>query len=96
MHIYPVINPNRNLKFSNVFYTDINLYDVDGNLLASSRSEIFDRQLLSRRMNRLVYENMTTGSVSEFIHDEHIELLQQIAHEIGAVLLSQGEPVEAR
>ena len=41
-------------KFSNVFYSDINLYDEDGNLLATSRSEIFDRQLLSRRMNRMV------------------------------------------
>jgi two-component system nitrogen regulation sensor histidine kinase NtrY len=66
-------------KFSNVFYTDINLYDVGGNLLASSRSEIFDRQLLSRRMNRLVYENMTTGSVSEFIHDEHIGGMKYIS-----------------
>jgi signal transduction histidine kinase len=66
-------------KFSNVFYTDINLYDRDGNLLATSRSEIFDRQLLSRRMNRLVYENMTTGSASEFIHDEHIGGMKYIS-----------------
>jgi signal transduction histidine kinase len=66
-------------KFSNVFYTDINLYDRDGNLLATSRVEIFDRQLLSRRMNRLVYENMTTGSASEYIHDEHIGEMKYIS-----------------
>jgi signal transduction histidine kinase len=66
-------------KFSNVFYTDINLYDREGELLATSRSEIFDRQLLSTRMNRLVYENMTTGSVSEFIHDEHIGGMKYIS-----------------
>jgi len=66
-------------KFSNVFYTDINLYDREGNLLATSRSEIFERQLLSRRMNRLVYENMTTGSVSEFIHNEHIGEMKYIS-----------------
>ncbi len=59
-------------KFSNVFYSDINLYDKDGNLLATSRSEIFDHQLLSRRMNRLVYENLGEGNASEFIHNEHI------------------------
>lgn len=66
-------------KFSNVFYTDINLYDENGNLLATSRSEIFDRQLLSRRMNRLVYENLVNENVSEYIHDEHIGKLKYIS-----------------
>lgn len=66
-------------KFSNVFYTDINLYDRAGNLLATSRSEIFDRQLLSRRMNRMVYENLGGGSASEFIHDEHIGEMKYIS-----------------
>jgi len=59
-------------KFSNVFYSDINLYDKDGYLLATSRSEIFNRQLLSRRMNRLVFENLGEGNASEFFHNEHI------------------------
>ena len=59
-------------KFSNVFYSDINLYDENGVLLATSRAEIFDRQLLSRRMNRLVYESLAAGRASEFIHDEYI------------------------
>ncbi len=66
-------------KFSNVFYSDINLYDENGGLLATSRSEIFDRQLLSRRMNRLVYENLDRGRAAEFIHNEHIGELQYIS-----------------
>jgi two-component system nitrogen regulation sensor histidine kinase NtrY len=66
-------------KFSNVFYTDINLYDENGELLATSRSEIFDRQLLSHRMNRLVFENLSGGNASEFIHDEHIGDLKYIS-----------------
>jgi len=66
-------------KFSNVFYSDINLYDRDGNLLATSRSEIFDRQLLSRQMNRMVYENLSGGSASEFIHNEHIGEMKYIS-----------------
>lgn len=66
-------------KFSNVFYTDINLYDGEGNLLATSRSEIFDRQLLSRRMNRLVFENMAEGGASEYIHNEHIGEMKYIS-----------------
>ncbi|MEA3463160.1 MAG: ATP-binding protein [Bacteroidota bacterium] len=66
-------------KFSNVFYTDINLYTREGNLLATSRAEIFDRQLLSYRMNRLVYENLSHGNASEYIHDEHIGKLKYIS-----------------
>jgi two-component system nitrogen regulation sensor histidine kinase NtrY len=66
-------------KFSNVFYTDINLYDETGNLLATSRSEIFDRQLLSTRMNRLVYEKLAWENVSEYIHNEHIGQMKYIS-----------------
>jgi signal transduction histidine kinase len=67
------------VKFSNVFYTDINLYSVEGNLLATSRTEIFDQQLLSRRMNRLVYENLARRNASEYIHNEHIGEMQYIS-----------------
>jgi signal transduction histidine kinase len=67
------------IKFSNVFYSDINLYDEDGYLLATSRSEIFNRQLLSRRMNRLVFENLSAGNASEFIHNEHIGEMNYIS-----------------
>jgi two-component system, NtrC family, nitrogen regulation sensor histidine kinase NtrY len=66
-------------KFSNVFYTDINLYDASGDLLATSRPEIFDRQLLSRRMNRLVYEQLASESASEYIHNEHIGQMRYIS-----------------
>jgi len=66
-------------KFSNVFYTDINLYDGDGELLATSRPEIFDRQLLSTRMNRIVFERLSRGRVSEYIHEEHIGRLKYIS-----------------
>lgn len=67
------------IKFSNVFYSDINLYDEEGYLLATSRSEIFNQQLLSRRMNRLVYENLSVGNASEFIHTEHIGEMRYIS-----------------
>jgi two-component system nitrogen regulation sensor histidine kinase NtrY len=67
------------VKFSNVFYTDINLYSEEGNLLATSRSEIFDQQLLSSRMNRLVYENLARQNASEYIHDERIGEMQYIS-----------------
>jgi len=42
-------------KLSNIFRTDINIYGVDGNLLASSRNEIFQRGLVSKRINSQAY-----------------------------------------
>lgn len=59
-------------KFSNVFYTDINLYDKDGMLLATSRSEIYERQLLSIRMNREAFERLSEDNYSAYIHTEKI------------------------
>ena len=66
-------------KFSNVFYTDINLYDERGYLLATSRPEIFERNLLSRRMNRLVYEKLAWEDASEYIHTERIGRMKYIS-----------------
>ncbi|HEX2396104.1 MAG TPA: hypothetical protein VHI78_12215, partial [Bacteroidales bacterium] len=39
------------IKFSDVFYSDINLYDPEGNLIATSRQEIFEEGLLGEKMD---------------------------------------------
>ena len=59
-------------KFSNVFYTDINMYDARGMLLATSRSEIYDQQFLSSRMNREAFDKLSKENYSIFIHTEEI------------------------
>ncbi len=66
-------------KFSNVFYSDINLYDENGVLMATSREEIFVRGLLSRRMDRTVFEDLSEGRASEIIHEEQIGELNYIS-----------------
>ncbi|CAN5254989.1 HAMP domain-containing sensor histidine kinase [soil metagenome] len=58
--------------FSNVFFTDINLYDANGNLYASSRSKVFDEGLVSKKMNPEAYLQINLNKKSEFIHDENI------------------------
>lgn len=63
------------IKFSDVFYTDINLYDPNGNLLATSRSEIFQGGLLGEKMDPLAYDKMVNGKQAEFIHKEKIGAL---------------------
>lgn len=59
-------------KFSNVFFTDINLYDAEGNLYASSRPKVFDEGLASRKMNPEAYSQINVMKKSEYIHDESI------------------------
>jgi two-component system, NtrC family, nitrogen regulation sensor histidine kinase NtrY len=59
-------------KFSNVFFIDINLYDVNGNLLASSRPQIFEKGLMGKKMNTEAYREMIVKSSGKFIHQESI------------------------
>jgi two-component system nitrogen regulation sensor histidine kinase NtrY len=67
------------IKFSEVFYTDINLYDPDGNLLATSRPEIFERGLQGEKMNPIAYEKMVIDKQAEFVHHEKIGSLDYLS-----------------
>jgi len=67
------------VKFSNVFYTDINLYDLNGKLLASSRPEIFERSLISSRMDAEAYQQIILNKKSAFIHAENIGELSYLS-----------------
>jgi signal transduction histidine kinase len=63
------------LKFSYVFNTDINLYDPEGRLLASSRPEVYEFNLIGRWMNPLAFTNLHHYGKSSYIHKESIESL---------------------
>lgn len=62
------------VKFSQVFFSDINLFDLNGKLLASSRPKLYDSELLSRRMNPIAYYNLNVLKSSVFMHNEQIGL----------------------
>jgi two-component system, NtrC family, nitrogen regulation sensor histidine kinase NtrY len=66
-------------KFSNVFFTDINLYDVNGQLIASSRDMVFKEGLVSEMMNSEAYIKMAIEGKSEFIHQEKIGELNYLS-----------------
>ena len=66
-------------RLSNVFYTDINLYDASGDLMATSRPEIFDKGLIAPRMNSSAYMEMVIHQRSEFISNEYIGDLNYIS-----------------
>jgi len=59
------------MKLSNIFRTDINIYGTNGDLIASSRSEIFDRGLVSTRINaKAYYEIFENFQISYFQPEE--------------------------
>jgi len=60
-------------KLSNIFFTDINLFDKNGDLMATSRPQLFDVQLLSTKMNPQAYCAL---------HDEQ-QIIETIDEKIG-------------
>ena len=45
-------------KLSNIFRTDINIYGAGGDLISSSRGELFENGLISTRMNARAYNEL--------------------------------------
>jgi signal transduction histidine kinase len=67
------------IKLSNVFNTDINLYDLTGNLISTSRPEIFYRDLTSSRINNMALINLKDFSRAEYFQTEKIGNLEYIS-----------------
>ncbi|HKJ79064.1 MAG TPA: HAMP domain-containing sensor histidine kinase, partial [Prolixibacteraceae bacterium] len=60
------------MKLSNIFRTDINIYGVDGDLIASSRPEIFNRGLVSSRINAKAYYEVLENFQINYFQPENI------------------------
>lgn len=67
------------VSLSNIFNTDINLYDLNDFLLATSRPEIFYRNLISQRMNNMATINLENLERSEYFQKEKIGNLDYIS-----------------
>ncbi|HET6242950.1 MAG: GHKL domain-containing protein [Bacteroidetes bacterium] len=67
------------VKLSHVFYTDINLYSPNGDLLASSQNEIFNLGLSGRKMNTNAFFRMAIENNTEFIQEENLGKLNYIS-----------------
>jgi signal transduction histidine kinase len=68
---YPTLN-HLLVKFSNVFFTDINLYSPSGKLLATSRPEVFARKLEGSMIDPVAYGVLTSPGKEEYIGVESI------------------------
>jgi signal transduction histidine kinase len=67
------------IKLSNIFNTDINLYNLNGYLVATSRPEIFYRDLTSHRMNIMALINVKDLTKSEYFQTEKIGSMEYIS-----------------
>jgi len=59
-------------KFSMVFFSDINLYNTSGQLIATSRPEIFEKGLLSKNINPQAFEELFVDDKLFYFTDEKI------------------------
>jgi len=60
------------MNLSNSVFTDINVYGLDGFLLASSRSQIFEEGLVAGEMDPVALSMLADDRKSFFIHNERI------------------------
>ena len=67
------------VRLSNIFNTDINLYDSYGFLISSSRPEIYYRDLVSRRMDNIAFINMFILKKTEYFQQEKIGNLEYVS-----------------
>lgn len=67
------------IKFQNVFFTDINIYDLDGDLLASSRPKVFTEGLTSTKMNAEAFHRMNDRKQFLYLHEEKIGNLEYLS-----------------
>ncbi len=66
-------------KLSNIFVTDINIYSFEGELLATSRPEIFNKGIISTRMNTVAYYELLENYVASYFQPEHIGNLSYLS-----------------
>ncbi|MFT6167320.1 MAG: signal transduction histidine kinase [Vicingaceae bacterium] len=67
------------VKFSNVFYSDINLYTTRGELYATSRAELFDKGIKSKRMNPQALFALQNKNKAQWVQEETIGELSYLS-----------------
>ncbi len=60
------------MQFQRIFFIDINLFDVNGQLIATSLPDIFDKSLVGRQMNPDAFIKLTFGNRAFIMEHENI------------------------
>ena len=78
-------NPDKNSiterlqQISNLIFADIHLYNTKGELIASSRQEIFDKKLQGKQMNFSAFYQLFHKERTHFIHKEQIGKMEYLS-----------------
>ena len=67
------------VKLSNIFRTDINIYGVDGGLIVSSRPELFNKGLVSKRISSQAYYELFENFQTNYFQPEKIGRLNYLS-----------------
>ena len=67
------------VKFSNVFYSDINLYTTKGTLYSTSRPELFEKGIKSKRMNPQALYALQNENKAQWVQEETIGELSYLS-----------------
>lgn len=67
------------VRISDIFWTDINIYDLSGTLLVSSRPEVFAKGLISRQMDNTAIHFLNKYQPTRFLHEEHIAKMEYLS-----------------
>ena len=59
-------------QYANTFFTDLNLYQLNGQLMATTRPEIYELNLQAPLMNAEAYQQMHRNKALFFTHEEHL------------------------
>lgn len=66
-------------RLSYVFFTDINVYNSMGELVATSQPKIFESGLIAPRMNPKAYVKMNINHKSDYVQEEQIGSLTHLS-----------------
>lgn len=66
-------------RLANTFSTDINIFDKAGNLVASSKVQLYQQKLTSAKINTEAYFYLANQEKTEYMHEERIGNLQYLS-----------------
>lgn len=67
------------VRLSDIFWTDINIYDLQGKLVVSSRPEVYERGLISELMDNTAINYIQRNQPTRFLHKEHIAKMEYLS-----------------
>ena len=65
--------------WSQIFFTDINLFDLSGNLISTSQPRIYKEGLLAAKMNPIAFNQLYDQYKSEFFQNENLGNLKYLS-----------------